>query len=313
MTRYLERCRLKTAVLFRAACELGALEADTDPDTLGAFGERIGLAFQLLDDVLDVSGPPERTGKPRGADLLDGTVTLPLILARQRDPELAALDLRTVRTAPEAAAACERIAATGALDDARGVRAGSSPRPRTSCRRCRRVSGPRSSLRPTSSSSASRRSAGRFAASMGPRGPVRTGIGSPPTSTDAERSEAQPLEIFRKDVVGVQGGDEPIDLIGHVRLRQPLEVPEHVGQALVEPVLELAHLVLGVEALGVPVAVRAGQQQVPGLVRSLGPVDRLHQLGGAVGAHVQPAGGMGLVAPPDHLDAAPAGKDDASD
>jgi geranylgeranyl pyrophosphate synthase len=119
VSRYLERCRLKTAVLFRAACELGALEADTDPDALGAFGERIGLAFQLLDDVLDVSGPPERTGKPRGADLLDGTVTLPLILARVRDPELAGLDVRTIRTAADAAPVCDRIAATGALDDAR--------------------------------------------------------------------------------------------------------------------------------------------------------------------------------------------------
>jgi geranylgeranyl pyrophosphate synthase len=117
--RYLMRCRLKTAVLFRAACELGALEADTDPATLGGFGERIGLAFQILDDVLDVSGPPERTGKPRGADLLDGTVTLPLILARSRDPELAALDPRTVRTAADAAAVCERIAATGALETAK--------------------------------------------------------------------------------------------------------------------------------------------------------------------------------------------------
>ena len=48
-------------------------------DNLGRFGESIGLAFQLLDDILDVTGPPERTGKPRGADLLDGTVTLPLI------------------------------------------------------------------------------------------------------------------------------------------------------------------------------------------------------------------------------------------
>ena len=113
--RYLARCRLKTAVLFRAACELGALEAETEPETLGAFGERIGLAFQILDDVLDVSGPPERTGKPRGADLLDGTVTLPLILARARDPELAALDPRSVRTAADAAAVCDRIAATGAL------------------------------------------------------------------------------------------------------------------------------------------------------------------------------------------------------
>lgn len=119
VTRYLDRCRLKTAVLFRAACELGALEGDSDPATIGTFGERIGLAFQILDDVLDVSGPPERTGKPRGADLLDGTVTLPLILARDRDPDLASLDLRLVRTASDAAAICDRIAATGALDVAR--------------------------------------------------------------------------------------------------------------------------------------------------------------------------------------------------
>lgn len=117
--RYLARCRLKTAVLFRAACELGALEGDGEPEALGAFGERIGLAFQILDDVLDVSGPAERTGKPRGADLLDGTVTLPLILARGLDGELAGLDLRSLRTSRDAAAVCDRIAATGALAVAR--------------------------------------------------------------------------------------------------------------------------------------------------------------------------------------------------
>lgn len=117
--RYLSRCRLKTAVLFRAACELGALEAGGEPEAVGAFGEGIGLAFQILDDVLDVSGPPERTGKPRGADLLDGTVTLPLILARSRDPSLAALDLRAVQTADDAAGVCDRIEATGVLGDAR--------------------------------------------------------------------------------------------------------------------------------------------------------------------------------------------------
>ena len=117
--RYLERCRLKTAVLFRAACELGALAAGGPVAQLGRFGEQIGLAFQLLDDVLDVTGPPERTGKPRGADLLDGTVTLPVILGRQRDPELAALDLRQVRSAEAAAEVCQRIGLTGALADAR--------------------------------------------------------------------------------------------------------------------------------------------------------------------------------------------------
>jgi geranylgeranyl pyrophosphate synthase len=115
--RYLERCRLKTASLFEASCRLGALFGDR-PDLappLGEFGERLGVAFQILDDVLDVSGPPERTGKPRGADLLDGTVTLPLILARESEPALSG----AVRCAEEAAAVCDRIAATGALDAAR--------------------------------------------------------------------------------------------------------------------------------------------------------------------------------------------------
>jgi len=121
--RYLHRCELKTAALFEAACRLGALTAaDGSPelaDSLGVFARRIGLAFQMLDDVLDVSGPVERTGKSRGTDLLDGTVTLPLILARERDPGLAELDLATLHGPEEAEALCARIAATGALDEAR--------------------------------------------------------------------------------------------------------------------------------------------------------------------------------------------------
>ena len=67
-----------------------------------------------------MSGPTERTGKPRGTDLLDGTVTLPLIIARERDGDLRRLDLREVVTSPEQADAfCDRIAMTGALGDAR--------------------------------------------------------------------------------------------------------------------------------------------------------------------------------------------------
>ncbi len=117
--RYLERCRLKTGVLFRAACELGALAGGAPVDALGRFGERIGVAFQLLDDILDVTGPPERTGKLRGADLLDGTVTLPLIEALKRNPDLADLDLRAVETPDQAAELCDQIEATAALDFAR--------------------------------------------------------------------------------------------------------------------------------------------------------------------------------------------------
>ena len=117
--RYLERCRMKTAVLFRAACELGGLESSEPSMALGLFGERIGVAFQILDDVLDVAGPPERTGKPRGTDLLDGTVTLPLILARERDPGRAPVNLRELKGAAQAATVCDWIESTGALADAK--------------------------------------------------------------------------------------------------------------------------------------------------------------------------------------------------
>jgi geranylgeranyl pyrophosphate synthase len=111
--RYLERCRLKTASLFECACLLGR-----DEQTLGAFGAEVGLAFQILDDVLDVSGPPERTGKARGTDLLDGTVTLPLILAAEEDTGIRAIDLGLL-DATGVADVCDRIAATSAIDRAR--------------------------------------------------------------------------------------------------------------------------------------------------------------------------------------------------
>lgn len=112
--RYLTRCAMKTGALFDAAARLGALAAGEDQQSFASFARALGLAFQLFDDVLDVVAPPEQTGKPRGSDILDGTATLPLLYARQRDPELAALDLRTITTSAAAADVCDRIAATGA-------------------------------------------------------------------------------------------------------------------------------------------------------------------------------------------------------
>jgi geranylgeranyl pyrophosphate synthase len=111
--RYLERCRLKTARLFECACLLGSGD-----ESLREFGAGVGLAFQLLDDVLDVSGPPERTGKARGTDLLDGTVTLPLIEAAESDPTIRDVDLQALDAAA-AEALCDRIEATGALERVR--------------------------------------------------------------------------------------------------------------------------------------------------------------------------------------------------
>ena len=137
LERYLRRCELKTASLFEAACRLGALEAPggaADSEALGAFGRRVGLAFQLLDDVLDVSGPASRTGKPRGADLLDGTVTLPLILARERDPKLAEVTCAAWRrrSAPPSCAIASRRRAS--WPRRAGARWRSWPRRRARCR-----------------------------------------------------------------------------------------------------------------------------------------------------------------------------------
>jgi octaprenyl-diphosphate synthase len=115
--RYLHRCHLKTGALFEASARLGALAAGEDDEAFAGFASAIGVAFQLFDDVLDVVAPPEQTGKPRGTDLLDGTVTLPMLIARRRDASLRELDLRSITTPDQAAAVCDRIEATGATAD----------------------------------------------------------------------------------------------------------------------------------------------------------------------------------------------------
>jgi octaprenyl-diphosphate synthase len=88
---YLAIVRDKTASLFAWAARAGASIAGGPRDAidaLGAFGEHIGTAFQLVDDLLDYSGDAERTGKALYADLEEGKVTLPLLLALEREPGL---------------------------------------------------------------------------------------------------------------------------------------------------------------------------------------------------------------------------------
>ncbi|GAB3667950.1 polyprenyl synthetase family protein [Halopiger thermotolerans] len=68
---YMTLARRKTGALFRAAAELGAIAADSDPVTveaLGEYAERVGIAFQIRDDVLDAVADPEELGKPTGHD-----------------------------------------------------------------------------------------------------------------------------------------------------------------------------------------------------------------------------------------------------
>lgn len=78
----------KTAKLFEASSKSGAAVANADStlmDALGGFASTIGLAFQIVDDTLDVTGDPHNTGKSVGTDLLEGKPTLPTIYAMQ-DP-----------------------------------------------------------------------------------------------------------------------------------------------------------------------------------------------------------------------------------
>ncbi len=68
---YMTLARRKTGALFRAAAELGAIAADSDPFTVeavGEYAERVGVAFQIRDDVLDAVADPEALGKPTGTD-----------------------------------------------------------------------------------------------------------------------------------------------------------------------------------------------------------------------------------------------------
>ncbi len=81
-TEYDDLIRSKTASLMRTACELGALAGARDYyEPLGAFGENLGMAFQITDDLLDYREVKETTGKPSGLDLREHKVTLPLIHA----------------------------------------------------------------------------------------------------------------------------------------------------------------------------------------------------------------------------------------
>jgi octaprenyl-diphosphate synthase len=82
--RYFSVIEKKTAKLFEAACQLGAVIAGR-PDleqTMADFGRKLGTAFQVADDVLDYTSSPDEMGKNTGDDLAEGKPTLPLILSR---------------------------------------------------------------------------------------------------------------------------------------------------------------------------------------------------------------------------------------
>jgi octaprenyl-diphosphate synthase len=87
---YFEIIRKKTAGFISGCCEIGAMLADAGEDVqeaLAAYGLKLGIAFQIADDLLDFLGDPKVTGKPRCSDLREGKMTLPLIAAYQSLPD----------------------------------------------------------------------------------------------------------------------------------------------------------------------------------------------------------------------------------
>ena len=87
---YDARIYRKTASLFRTAAETGAVLGGApgpQVDALRAYGHNIGMAFQIVDDLLDVQGDPSQLGKPVGHDLVQGVLTLPTIMLLERYPD----------------------------------------------------------------------------------------------------------------------------------------------------------------------------------------------------------------------------------
>jgi heptaprenyl diphosphate synthase len=88
---YMRTIELKTAALFGAAGELGPATSGRDElrPALKSYGRHLGLAFQIVDDLLDLVGDEELTGKVPGTDLREGVYTLPVLMSAEREPLLA--------------------------------------------------------------------------------------------------------------------------------------------------------------------------------------------------------------------------------
>jgi octaprenyl-diphosphate synthase len=131
---YLQVIRSKTAKLFEASARLGAVLAGAArevEDACAQYGQALGTAFQVIDDVLDYDGDAAEMGKNLGDDLREGKATLPLIAAMRRGT---AAQAEVVRRAIETGAVSELdqvvaiVRETGALDVAREAAASEARR-----------------------------------------------------------------------------------------------------------------------------------------------------------------------------------------
>ncbi len=119
---YREIIRRKTACLFQQGARVAAHLAGADEkvvETLARCGNAIGMAFQVVDDLLDVAGDPARTGKPVGLDLRDGNPSLPIVLALPRSELLRAVWRTPKPSLADVDAGLAEVRSSGVLEEVR--------------------------------------------------------------------------------------------------------------------------------------------------------------------------------------------------
>jgi geranylgeranyl pyrophosphate synthase len=118
---YLQRIGGKTASLFATACEGGAIVADEPEDWISGlreYGYNFGMAFQVVDDILDFTGNEAEMGKPVGSDLMQGTLTLPALLLMERQPNGSTVARYFEDSTPEnLRAAVDEVLSSGVIDE----------------------------------------------------------------------------------------------------------------------------------------------------------------------------------------------------
>ena len=125
---YAETISRKTSSLLEAACAGACGLGEGRPELVERarqFGAHAGMAFQVIDDILDFTGTAAELGKPIGNDVREGTITLPLILALEANPGIAAAVAR-VRDGGPVEPVVEAVLASGAIDRCRALAAAES-------------------------------------------------------------------------------------------------------------------------------------------------------------------------------------------
>ncbi len=124
LTDYLEKSFYKTASLMAGSCKAAAVLSDCPAEECEQFynfGKHFGIAFQVMDDILDFTSSTETLGKPAGSDLKDGNITAPVLFALEEKPQLHTLIARELKEELDLTAALALIEQSTGIDRAKDL------------------------------------------------------------------------------------------------------------------------------------------------------------------------------------------------